>query len=63
MPDQMTAALILAVGIMIAAFVTGGRYSIAPAREGEHGIVYIIDRFTGLTQWCGPTFCRTLILQ
>ncbi len=48
---------------MIAAFETGGRYSTAPAREGEQGIVYIVDRFSGLTQWCGPTFCRKLTLQ
>jgi hypothetical protein len=58
---SMPSAGIVAAALVIGSFFVGGRYQVTPAgTTASHGIVYVVDRFTGKIFWCGPTFCKTL---
>ena len=52
-------AMILALGIVIGAALFGGRYTAVTVRgpNDGHGLVYIVDRFTGSTKWCQGFRC------
>ena len=51
--------ILLAVSIIAAGFLIGGRYQAVPvARADAFGIVYIVDRFTGGAKYCLGLDCR-----
>jgi hypothetical protein len=58
MSDLAKAALILAVGAVIAAFIVGGRFSIAATRQGDYAVIFVVDRFSGATRICAAAVCR-----
>ncbi len=49
-------ALILAAAIVVAGFLTGGRFTSSAAQ----GFVYVTDRFTGATSTCGLGGCSKI---
>lgn len=56
----IAAAVILGLCLIVAAFISGGRYEgVAVSRGDDNGYVIVIDRFTGakaacVGQRCGP---------
>jgi hypothetical protein len=48
-------ALILVVGMLMAAAIFGGRYTAVGSRDR---IVYVVDRFTGSVKFCVLDDCR-----
>ena len=51
--------ILLAVSIVAAGFLIGGRYQTVPvARSEAFGLVYIVDRFTGDAMYCLGVDCR-----
>ncbi len=51
------AALILAIGLILASLIHGGLYSVTSA-GGDNQVVFRVNRFTGSTTWCVLTVCR-----
>ena len=59
MSGGVSAAAVLGIFIVIAAFLIGGRYQAVTASRGsEAPIVYVVDRFTGNVWFCGGSVCR-----
>ena len=51
--------ILLAVSIVTAGFLIGGRYQTVPVpRSDAFGLVYIVDRFTGDAMYCLGVDCR-----
>jgi hypothetical protein len=51
--------LVLAFSIMASGFFIGGRYQAVPVtRADAFGLVYIVDRFTGVAVYCLGVDCR-----
>jgi hypothetical protein len=59
MQPTILPAFIVAGGIVVGATVLGllwgGRYS---STATPPGVVYVVDRFTGITQFCNPHECK-----
>lgn len=52
-------AIILAIGLIAAALVAMGRFTVVPvSNSGAAGYVIIMDRFTGDARFCVPAGCR-----
>lgn len=51
---------VLAIALILSAFLIGGRYSIAGVGAGTNGVSFtiMIDRFTGAAWWCVPSACK-----
>jgi len=63
MSGGLSATIILAIALIIAAFLIGGRYSAVSASRGsEAPIVYIVDRFTGNVWFCKWSIERRIYL-
>jgi hypothetical protein len=50
----VTIALVI-TGLIVAAFIVGGRFTVAPG--SQHSTVYVVDRFTGSVRFCTPSEC------
>jgi hypothetical protein len=49
---------ILAIGLIIAGLLIGGRYTVAPVSRGDFdGFVVVVDRFTGSVKTCSKASC------
>ncbi len=47
----LTAAIIIALGLIVAGFAYGGRYEI---QRGPDYMIIRVDKFTGEVSMCGP---------
>ena len=54
MTDNIVAALLIGVAIVLGALALGGRYTTS---QGTGGL-FVIDRFTGAVIACAPKECR-----
>jgi hypothetical protein len=57
MKTPLIYVLIATVGLIVAAFVWGGRYSVA----GLGAQLYVVDRFTGSVRHCTPYECKPVV--
>jgi len=53
--NNTAAALIVGIALVLAAFLIGGRYTVA---TNARGVAYVLDRFTGDVNYCLPNQCR-----
>jgi hypothetical protein len=53
--EKILPATVIALGIALAGYLLGGRYTVVPS---ERGSAYVVDRFTGTVRKCqqGRTF-------
>ena len=60
---RLVAALLIAVAIVAAGALIGGRYQTVSVSNNGVGIVYITDRFTGDVRVCAAGSCKQLSLD
>lgn len=53
--EPIKAALLIAGALLIAAYIHGGRYTTRSAASGLG--VFVLDRWTGVLQWCNVNAC------
>lgn len=58
---SLTHTLMVAVAVVVASYLIGGRYQMAN-RESSMG-VFVVDRFTGEVRSCDIAGCETLVLK